>query len=381
MSNLPRDPFRLQIWNNSQDLLVITDLEGRYHCINPAWTEVLGWSEVELLGKSSQWLLHPDDREKTRAALDRLAKGHQTMRFENRLRAKDGSYRCISWKAVPDNEQIYGMGRDITEHRRVEEALREVESDCARMNRVSMMGELIASLAHEIAQPIASARTCACAAQNFLDKQPPDLGEVRGALGCIVGGADRAGDIVNCIRDHIKKAPPRKERFDLNEAVNEMIVLARGLIVGNGVSVQTRLAHGLLPIHGDRVQVQQVVMNLILNAVEAMGLVRAGTPELSISTHRDHTGVVVAVGDSGPGIDPSHLKRVFEAFYTTKSNGLGMGLSICRSIIDAHGGKLWAEANKPHGALFQFTLPGTEAEVTNPLQATERRAARTQRVR
>jgi PAS domain S-box-containing protein len=357
MSKLPRYSCRLQIWNNSQDLLMITGLDGRYLCVNPAWTEVLGWSEVDLLGKSSQWLLHPDDRERTRAELDRLAKGHQTLRFENRLCAKDGSYRCISWKAVPDNEQIYGMGRDITERKRAEQALREVESDFARMNRVSMMGELTAWLSHEIAQPIASAHINALAAQNFLNKHPLDLGEVREALGCIVGDAERARDIVNRIRDHIKKAPPRKVRFDLNEAVNEMIVLARSLIFGNGVSLQTRLAHGLLPIHGDRVQVQQVVMNLILNAVEAMGSVGAGARELSISTHRDHIGVVVAVGDSGPGIDPSHLERVFAAFYTTKSSGLGMGLSICRSIIEAHGGRLWASANVPRGAMFQFRVP------------------------
>ena len=140
-----------------------------------------------------------------------------------------------------------------------------------------------------------------------------------------------------------------------------MIVLARSAIIRNGVSVQTRLADELPPVHGDRVQLQQVVLNLILNAVEAMGSVEAGARELLISTEQDHTGVLVAVRDSGPGIDPTHLERVFEAFYTTKSSGTGMGLSICRSIIDAHGGRLWAEANEPRGAVFQFTLPGAEA--------------------
>src|SRR5262249_11641217 len=180
------------------------------------------------------------------------------------------------------------------------------------------------------------------------------------ALGCVVGDVDRAGDIVERIREHMKKAPPRKERFDLNAAINEVIVLARSVIVRNGVSVQTRLADGLFPVHGDRVQLQQVVLNLTLNAVEAMGSVEAEPRELPISTEQDHTGVLVAVGDSGPGIDPTHLERIFEAFYTTKSSGVGMGLSICRSIIDAHGGRLWAEANAPRGAIFQFTLPGAE---------------------
>ena len=254
---------------------------------------------------------------------------------------------------------------DVTERKRAQEEherLRQLESDLAHMNRLSMMGELAASLAHEIKQPIAAARNNARAAMNFLDKQPPDLGEVREALDCVVGDADRAGQIIDRIRDHIKKAPPRKERFDLNEAINEVIVLARGEITKNGVSVQTRLTEGVLPVEGDRVQLQQVVLNLILNAVEAMGSVQEGARELSISTEQtEANGVLVAVRDSGPGIDPEHLERVFEAFYTTKSGGVGMGLSICRSIIDAHGGRLWAETNEPRGAVFRFSLPGAEA--------------------
>ena len=137
-----------------------------------------------------------------------------------------------------------------------------------------------------------------------------------------------------------------------------MIVLARNTIIKNGVSVQTRPAGGLLPVQGDRVQLQQVILNLVLNAVEAMGSIEVGARELSISTGQDRTGALVAVRDSGPGIDLEHLERVFEAFYTTKSGGMGMGLSICRSIIEAHGGRLWAEANEPRGAVFQFTLPG-----------------------
>ena len=145
--------------------------------------------------------------------------------------------------------------------------------------------------------------------------------------------------MVDRIRDHIKKAPPRKERFDLNEAINEVIVLGQSAISKNGVSVQTRLSEGLYPIQCDRVQLQQVVLNLLLNAVEAMASSETGPRELLISTEQDHTGVLVAVRDSGPGIDPSHLDRVFDAFYTTKSNGTGMGLSICRSIIDAHVGR------------------------------------------
>jgi len=226
------------------------------------------------------------------------------------------------------------------------------------MNRLSIMGELAASLAHEVTQPIGAARNDARAALNFLDRHPPELDEVRDALNCVVGDTDRAGHIVDGIRDSMKKAPPRKDRFDLNEAINEVIELARGAISENGVSIQTRLDEALPPADGDRVQLQQVVLNLVLNAVEAMSSVEAGARELSISTEQSRAnGVVVAVRDSGPGIDAERLERVFEAFYTTKSSGVGMGLSICRSIIDAHGGRLWAEANEPRGAAFRFTLP------------------------
>ena len=237
------------------------------------------------------------------------------------------------------------------------ERLRQLETALAHMNRLSMMGELAVSLSYEITQPLASAHNNVRAAQNFLDMQPPNLGEVREALSCVVDDTDRAGDIIDRIRDHIKKAPPRKGQFDLNEAIDEVIVLGRSAVVKNGVSVQTRLCEGLFTVHGDRVQLQQVVMNLLLNAVEAMGSVEAKPRDLLISTEQDHTGVLVAVRDSGPGIDLSHLERVFDAFYTTKGSGMGMGLSICRSIIEAHGGRLWAEANEPRGTKFQFTLP------------------------
>ena len=302
--------------------------------------------------------------------------------FVYRAARSDGSlvYYKISGKPIYDTKGVFlgyrGTGTDTTAAMRAQkehERLRQLESDLAHMNRLSIMGELTASLAHEITQPIASARNNARAALNFLNKQPPDLSEVREALACAVGDADRAGDIIERIRDHIKKAPPRKDRFDLNKTIDEVIVLARSATTKNGVSIETRFTDGLLPVHGDRVQLQQVVLNLILNAVEAMGSVEAGPRELVISTEQSLTnGVIVAVRDSGPGIDPEHVERVFEAFYTTKSSGVGMGLSICRSIIDAHEGRLWADANEPRGAVFQFTLPGAGRELTNRLQASHR---------
>jgi hypothetical protein len=241
-------------------------------------------------------------------------------------------------------------------------ALAQVQAELAHVSRVTTLGQLTASIAHEVTQPIAAARINARAALNFLDAQSPDLGEVREVLAWIVDDADRAGAIIDRIRDHIKKAPPRRERFDLNAAINEVIMLAQSAINKSGVSVQTCVTDEVLTVQGDRVQVQQVLLNLLLNAVEALGSVEAEARELLISAEQDRAnGVLVAVRDSGPGIDPKHFERVFEAFYTTKSSGVGIGLSICRSIIDAHGGRLWAEANEPRGAVFLFTLPGQPA--------------------
>jgi C4-dicarboxylate-specific signal transduction histidine kinase len=250
---------------------------------------------------------------------------------------------------------------DLTERKRAEaehERLRQLESDLAHVNRVSMMGELAASLAHEVLHPIATARNNARVGMRYLEMSPPNLHEAAAALACVVRDVDRAKDIIGRMRDHIKKAPPRREPFDLNEAVGEVIGMVRSATVKGGVAVSTQLMDGLAPVHGDRVQLQQVVMNLILNAIEAMISVEKDARELSIRTGKGLAGsVLVEVRDAGPGVDPGKLERVFEPFYTTKTTGIGMGLSICRNIIDGHGGQLWVSANQPRGAVFQFTLP------------------------
>jgi PAS domain S-box-containing protein len=310
--------------------------------------------------------IHPEDRPRVLEEFKRGLASGSPFNYEQRLRRFDGEYRWFDTRGLPIRDgsgrvaRWYVLLMDIEARTRTLARFEQMQSDFAHINRVSMMGELTASLSHEITQPIASARNNARAAQNFLDMQPPQLGEVREALGCIMGDADRAEDIIDRIRDHIKKTPPRKRRFDLNEAIDEVIVLGRSAITKNRVWVQTRLCEGLLPVHGDRVQLQQVVLNLLLNAVEAMSSVEAKPRELLISTEQDHRGVVVAVRDSGPGIDPAHLDHIFKSFYTTKPDGTGMGLSICRSIIDAHGGRLRAEPNQPRGTTFQFTLPAVQ---------------------
>jgi len=220
------------------------------------------------------------------------------------------------------------------------------------------MGELAASISHEIMQPIAGTLTNAAAASRWLSIQPPNLEEAREALDDVIKAGNRANDVIGRIRALIKKAPPRKDALGINELVREVIALTRGEVVKNGVSLQPQLAEGLPLIHGDRVQLQQVILNLIMNAVQAMSGVSEGSRELLIGTGKDaSSGVLVAVQDSGSGLDPENSERLFDPFYTTKPSGMGLGLSICRSIVEAHGGRIWASRNAGPGATVQFTLP------------------------
>jgi PAS domain S-box-containing protein len=242
----------------------------------------------------------------------RIALTGEPIRFENEAKQLARWFDVYAFRVEEKRRRVGILFNNITERKRADEErerLRQLEAHIAHIDRVSMMRELAASMAHEITQPIASARNNALAAQNFLEMQVPDLGEVREALACVVSDADRARDIIDRIREHMKKAPPRKARFDLNEAIDEVIVLARSAIIKNGVSVETRFIDGLFPIQGDRVQLQQVILNLILNAVEAMSSVEAGARELSIITEQDHTGVLV---DAIPG--RASIRRIWSAF-------------------------------------------------------------------
>jgi C4-dicarboxylate-specific signal transduction histidine kinase len=219
------------------------------------------------------------------------------------------------------------------------------------------MGQLTASITHEVNQPITAAVTYALAARRYLSAEPPNFREVDDALSLIVKEGNRAGEVVDRIRALIKKAPARKDAVEINDAILEVIALTHTEAARNNVSVRTQLAEDLPHVQGDRVQLQQVLLNLFINAIEAMCDVGEEERELLISTGNEPDGVLVEVRDTGPGLSPESLSRLFEPFYTTKPEGMGMGLSICRSIIEAHGGRLWAIPCEPHGALFQVTIP------------------------
>jgi len=241
---------------------------------------------------------------------------------------------------------------------RRERQLRELQTQLSHTNRVATIGQLSASITHEVNQPIASTRNNIIAALNFLDRNPADLQEAREALACAVKDTDRVGAIVSRMRGLMQKASPQLERMDINEAVHEVIELTRGEASKNMVSVRTEFAKDLPVITGDRVQLQQVMLNLIVNAVQALGANSEHARQMLITTSKPELhALCVGVQDTGPVLGQETFSRLFEPFYTTKPNGMGMGLTISRSIIEAHGGRLWATACQPHGALFQFTIP------------------------
>ena len=355
--------------------IFIWKFEGQILEANDAFLHMLGQDREDLVAGRLRWTdLTPPEWHKHHDEFwtPEIRMTGSVRPYEKEYFRKDGSRVPVLVGAASFDEsgtQGVSFVLDLTERKRIEAEAREserryraVQMDLAHANRVATMGQLTASIAHEVKQPIAATATYAAAALRWLGTQPPNLEEARQTLGRIVETSHRAGGVIDRIRDMSKKAPAHRDSLDINEAIREVVELTRGEAVRTGVSVRVRLADGMPPIHGDRVQLQQVVLNLIINAVEAMsGIVDAPRELLVSSSLVEPDGVLVSVQDSGPGLGPTTLEQVFEAFYTTKSTGLGLGLSICRSIIEAHGGRLWAEANEPRGAIFQLTLPAQPA--------------------
>ena len=352
---------RFQIWNVSQDLLVVTDADGKFLSVNPAWTVLLGWSEAELLGKTSQWLLHPDDRERTRAETSQLAAGHVTQRFETRFRHKDGSYRWLSWKAVQDQGRIYAMARDVTELKNAENKLMEARRELSQVARRTTLAAMSGAIAHEIRQPLGAIVTNANAGLRWLNRPAPDLDEVRDTLTHIVADGHRASEVIQSVRAMFAKGDHAGTPLDTNELIRETIALASNELEAARVVVDLELHEQLPLISAHRGQLQQVVLNIITNAADAMRTIDDRARVLRVRSRSfDLNGVVVSVQDSGTGIDPKNIDRVFDAFFTTKTNGMGMGLAICRSIVEAHGGNLSVSPGVPHGSVFHVVLPGIQ---------------------
>ena len=352
-----------ELFELAPEAIVLRDVNNRVVRINREFTRLFGYTSEEFVGRPFAELITPDELRGEGERYGYLLDRGQRVEAETIRQRKDGTRLHVSFVAAPVSVSggqiaVYAIYRDITERKQAEASLREARAELTHVTRVMILGEMTASIAHEINQPLAAVANNAGACLRWLAGQPPNLEEARQSVELIIGDAHRAGEIIRRIRALAKKSPPRKDWLNINEIIMEVITLARGEIERNHVSLQTQLSSDVPLILGDRIQLQQVILNLIINAVEAMGGTNDGPRELLIGSRKSESkGVTVSVEDSGPGLNPESLGHLFTAFYTTKPKGMGMGLAISRSIIEAHGGRLWATANDERGATFQFTLP------------------------
>jgi PAS domain S-box-containing protein len=345
--------------------------DGTPDIVNQLWYEYTGQTPEFVNSHSDAWMttMHPEDREEaSRIYWDGIRSGRGFTMEARFLRARDGAYRWHLNRAVPVRDaegkilRIVGTSTDVHDWRQAQEALRNTQTEFAHMTRVMTMGELAASIAHEVNQPLGAIVTSAAAGARWLATQPPQMNKARRALERIANDGKRAAEVIRRIRALMKRQAPRKDWLDINETILEVMTLAQYQLRRSDILVETRLSPDLTLVRGDKVQLQQVLLNLIINAIEAMSGISEPPRELTIASAADGPDAIsVEVRDSGPGLDPEREPHLFEPFYTTKAEGLGVGLSISHSIIEAHGGQLSAAPNTPRGAVFRFSLPVNES--------------------
>jgi PAS domain S-box-containing protein len=352
---------------NSPDFIGIASLEGRVSVVNPAGRSMVGLDSPAQVNQTRLLdYVAEEDRETVQRQILPLVMLEGQWEGETRFRHfKTGALMPVRQHIFLIREPrtdrpvaVATIVRDITEPKRSAEALRTTQTQLAHMARVTTMGELAASIAHEVNQPLAAVVTNSDAGLRWLSQTPPNVDEARIAIKEVVRQGHRASNVIARIRDLVRKGPPNISAVDMNELIEELLVLTRQQAAEHGVTVGTELAADIPLVFGDSVQLQQVLVNLLLNAIEATSARKDGAREVLLASQRHGTsGVVIAVHDSGIGIAPQHADQLFRPFFTTKPTGIGMGLAISRSIIEAHGGRLWATSNQNLGAIFQFTLP------------------------
>ena len=342
----------------------ITGPDGAVQFRNRRWVEYTGLSELGKAEEVGRIAVHPEDRDRIVRRMGASFASGEPFEEEMRIRRTDGEYRWFLCRAVPLRDKRgkvvkwYGAATDIQDRKRAE----QLQTDLAHTNRVSILGELVASISHELAQPITATTNNAKASLRWLQRDPPDLTQVRKGTERIVEAGTFASEIINRLRSLYKKAPPKRELVTINEVIGEMVLLLRGEANEYAVSIRMDLAADLPKITADRVQLQQVLMNLMLNGIEAM---KETGGVLTVKTGQGEGGqVLISVSDTGVGLPAGRADEIFNAFFTTKPQGSGMGLAISRSIVESHGGRLWATSHDGRGATFHFTLPTAVAEVS-----------------
>jgi PAS domain S-box-containing protein len=355
-------------------LIWMTGTDGLCNYFNKPWLDFTGRSMEQEVGTGWMDGVHPDDVQACFDGFLPAFEARKSFRMEYRLRRADGEYRWVIESGIPrytgaagEFAGYIGSNIDITDLKRAQEErerVRQLEADLAHINRVSMMGELAASLAHEVKQPIAAALVDAKTCLRWLRRDAPDIAEACEAASRMVNDTTRAADILDRVRSLYRRDTPQRELVDVNEIIREMIVLLHDKANRNSIPIRTEFDAGLATIRADCVQLQQVLMNLMLNGIEAM---KDTGGELTVTSKNTADGqLLISVSDSGIGIPADRADRIFQAFFTTKPQGTGMGLSISRKIIESHGGRLWASANSGRGTTFQFTLPNWVAASSSP---------------
>lgn len=353
------DTIPAMVWS------ALPDLSNAF--MNRRWVEYTGLSTEQTAGSGWRAAVHPEDLDRHLKAAQQAFATDSLLEDEVRFRRADGQYRWFLVTGVPLRDEQgkvlkwYGIATDIEDSKRAAEALREAQANLTRVSRVTTMGELTASLAHEIKQPIAAAITNAKTCLRWLGRDIPDLPEAREAAARIIKDTTRASDIISRIRLLFKKGPPEQELLNVNEVIEEMIALLHNEASRYSITIVSELGEQLPKITADRVQLQQVLMNLMLNGIEAM-VDRQPPGRLTLKSETaENSQILISISDTGAGLSVEQMDQIFNAFFTTKPHGTGMGLTIARSIIEAHGGRLWANSSSDGGTTFHFTLPGETA--------------------
>jgi PAS domain S-box-containing protein len=351
------------LFNLSLDMLCVADLDGHFHMVNSAFETTLGHSKQVLLETPFIEFVHPDDIASTLKAVTKLSTGEPVAYFENRYRCKDGSYKYLAWTSVPviDKGLLYAVARDVTDKKRDEEEAQRHQQTMAHVARLSTAGEMASGMAHELNQPLTAIISyCGTAASlvNSMSSPPPQLGEI---LKLTTEQAQRAGDIIRHLRDFVSKGDNHRESLDLDKVMPGIIDFLKYEAQEGNVIIEFLPSSRACKVEANRIEIEQVLINLVRNGLEAIGNAKVNGGRVTLQTRMlSDDQVEVTVSDNGPGVNPEMIDYIFHPFHTNKATGMGIGLTLSHTIIEAHGGKLWIDKDYQNGALFGFELPASK---------------------